>query len=122
MMSYQYKQQFKKMNTYSPQEQAEIDILQSILKIDCNSYSITKKIDDINNIIITFFYKGILYIQLRYNNEVSECKIKNFMPNVSEDKYFKECVNLDSVKNGCNNLFNIILNVKKVKQYNEEYH
>ena len=122
------KMNYKKLNTYSQQEEEQINILMSILKIDC-TYSITRKTDDINNITITFFHKGSLYIQLKYNNELNKCKIILFN-NISQDeKYVNECKNLDSVKNGCNNIFNIILTFNKTQKKgklqhydNEQYH
>ena len=102
---------YKKLTTSTAYEKEQINELMKIFKLDNDdrySYSLSSIMGDTNNsFIITLFYKGIIQIQIKYNNS-NRCNKIRCYPSHKNDVMTFEDAELDSILERCTTLYNYI--------------
>ncbi len=87
-------------------EKEQIESLYNIFKLDTSrySYSLTSIKGDSSKLIITLFYKGLIHVQIKYNNS-KKCNIIRWFMN---DHILFNSIQLDEILQACTNIYNYI--------------
>jgi hypothetical protein len=98
MMEHTKKYEYIDLRKFTKAEETQIDNIMSLVCPSCHSYSINKIKDDTTTINISFFYKGSLACQIKYNIIENSYRIKAYIDHLVQLVYLKKLNNHNIVR------------------------